>query len=122
MATKKKKIHIAPVQQAAPSVSNAEKAAALTSMLATQGWALIAEVLMENIAYLERTIITGRDPSTGEKLTAYEQDVARDKLELNKALLDTPNQYIRDLLASTTDIQNFDPYHNVALEAAQDRE
>lgn len=121
MATKKKKIHIAPVQQAASSVSNAEKAAALTSMLATQGWALIAEVLMENIAYLERTIITGRDPQTNDKLTAYEQDVARDKLELNKALLNTPQQYIQDLLASTTDIQNFDPYHNVALEAAQDQ-
>ena len=112
MKTPKKPVNkvILPVRQAPPAVSNAEKVAALMSLQASEGWALVLSVLNENKTYLERMILRGCDPETGEKLTSAEQDEARYKLELTESVMDTPAKYIANLEASGDGPVDYDPY------------
>ena len=109
-AKSKVKTVIVPVVQAPPAVSNAEKIAALTSLQASEGWAIVLSVLNENKAYLERMILRGCDPETGEKLTPQEQDEARYKLELTESVMSTPAQYIVNLQSAGDAPVDYDPY------------
>lgn len=112
MKTPKKptKTVITPVRPAPPAVTNAEKIAALISLQASEGWAIVLSVLNENKTYLERMILRGCDPDTGEKLTPAEQDEARYKLELTESVMGTPAQYIIALQASGDAPVDYDPY------------
>lgn len=115
---KKTKETVAPTPT---EISKAEKIAHLKALQASVAWGMILEVLRENKEYLERAILDGIDPETGEKLSPEEQDDARRKRGLTQDLMETPAGLIESISNATEgeDI-NFDPYHDDALELAKD--
>lgn len=109
---KKKKSVIVPKQVVTiDRLDNAAKIASLQLVVQTPGWALIKQVLQENMDYLGRLLIRGADPDTGEKLTEDEQKDARRKYELTEALMKTPEGYIAALeRAEANKPVDYDPY------------
>lgn len=106
----KEQVILVPTSSAQELTSNAEKIAALMALQATQGWALILQVLVENKEYLERLIISAIDPETGLKLEPAAQDEARYKLKLVEELMNTPAGYIEALKQADGGPVEFDPY------------
>jgi hypothetical protein len=83
---------------------------ALTSLEASQGWAIVVKILNDNISYLEKAIIEKIDPDTKLALTNEEVEILRIKRSLNIDLRETPKNYTR-VVNDTGDVpEEFDPY------------
>ncbi len=95
----------APVQTEAQEVI-----AALVSMQATQGWAIVTRILNENIRYLEAAILDKKDPVTGDPIGDAEVETLRTKRALNIELLNTPKKYAGIIEEKGEVPENFDPY------------
>lgn len=105
-----------PVPEAEAPKEVGDIIAALTSMQATTGWAVIVKILNENIAYLENAIIEKIDPVSKEKLTEKETDLFRKMRGLNLDLLNTPKNYIQ-VLKDTSEVPiEYDPYFKTKKE------
>ena len=93
--TKKTKVMTVEIpKQEAPALNAVENViASLTSLQASQGWAIVVKILNDNIAYLEKAILEKVDPITKEVLTDAEVEILRIKRGLNIDLRDTPGNY-----------------------------
>ena len=108
-------IVITPPSQAIDVMTNEEKIAALTVLMHSPGWQLIAQVIDENRLMLQEAIIEGVDPETGAKLSKEEEEITRYKIKLSKEIVKTPQGYIDALRRATENTKpNFDPYYTSA--------
>lgn len=117
IAKKKKEevMVLTPPMSSLETMDKEEKIAALYALLSSPGWKIIVSVIEENRSWLERTLIDGYDPETGEKLSPEEQDIIRDKIKLNNELIGTPEGYIQALKRSDIEQVTFDPYETEHL-------
>ena len=84
--------------------------ASLTSMQATQGWAIMVKILNDNIAYLEKAILEKIDPVSKAILTDAEVEILRVKRNLNIDLRDTPQTYSKVVREAGEVPEEYDPY------------
>lgn len=98
-------------KQEAPAMDAIENiVAALASMKASQGWAIIVKILNDNIAYLEKAILDKVDPVSRKELSNEEVEILRTKRGLNIELRDTPDNYTK-VVKDTGEIPtDYDPY------------
>jgi len=90
--------------------------AALASMQASTGWAIMVKILNDNIKYLETAILNGIDPITKLKLTDEEVEGARVKRNLNIELRDTPANYAKEVKRTGEIPDDDDPYFKTMAE------
>lgn len=96
-----------------PLTENAGKIAALTMLAQSPGWALVKQVLQDNMDYLGKMLIKRRDPETGEALDEKELEDASRRYDLLEELMKTPEGYIGALeRAEANKPVDFDPYFN----------
>lgn len=109
--TKKKIGKVIVAQVPKPEASAVDNViGALTSLQATQGWAIVVKILNDNIAYLEKAIIDKTDPDTKAPLTNDEVEILRIKRSLNIDLRETPKNYAK-VVSDTGEVpEEFDPY------------
>lgn len=107
----------------APSAGE-QAVAALMSMQASEGWAIVVKILDDNIKYLEACILDRVDPITKEALGDKEIADARVKRGLNIELRDTPKNYIATIEEEGEVPENFDPYFKTKeeIDAARPKE
>ena len=91
--TKVMKVMTVEVPQPQLQTETQSVIAALKSMSATEGWAIMVKILNDNIKYLETAILDKIDPSTKQPLTEEEIEICRIKRLLNIELRDTPQNY-----------------------------
>jgi len=118
MATKNKKIKktmIIEIPKAEAPEGRNNEVAALLSMQASAGWAILLNILEENIKYLEKAILDKVDPLTQAPIDDKEIENLRVKRGLNIELRDTPKNYIKKLQPDEAkEGENFDPYPKTA--------
>ena len=112
-AKKKKKVIIAKVPKAEAPIHIEDRVAALRSLVATPGWAVIVQILDDNISYLEKAILEKKDPETKAPLSDDDVEKLRYKRTLNIELKDTPKKYTKMLIEGESVPINYDPYWNV---------
>lgn len=93
--------------------SNEQVVAALVSLQASSGWAVVEDVLKDNLRYLEDLILTGTDPFTHLQVNEQEIEKARLKRELTIDFRDTPKKIIDELTKGEIRGAEYDPYYNV---------
>jgi hypothetical protein len=123
---KKKPIKVMTVEipkQEAPAVDAVENIiAALTSLQASTGWAIVKKILDDNIKYLETAILEKVDPITKLPLDDKEIEVLRTKRGLNIELRDTPANYSK-VVKDTGEIPTeYDPYFKTMAEMQKAKE
>jgi len=100
-----------------PAVSDTENTiAALTSMQASTGWAIMVKILNENIKYLEVAILEKIDPVTKMAITDAEVEILRTKRSLNIDLRDTPANYSKVIKNAGEVPVEYDPYFKTMKE------
>lgn len=87
---------------------------AINSLQASTGWAIMLEIMNDNVKYLEKCIIDKFDPLSKSELTDKDIEFLRVKRTLNIDLRDTPQNYIKNLTASGKVPENYDPYFQSA--------
>lgn len=90
--------------------------AALMSLQASQGWAIIRKILDDNLKYLETAILEKIDPISKEKLTEKEIETLRIKRGLNIELRDTPQNYVKVVQEIGEAPIEYDPYYKTKEE------
>lgn len=108
--TPKKKILVAPLPKTPISGSSAGKINALVALQNTEGWQIVRTTIMENVKYLERAILEGRDPMTSVALQSDEIESLRSKRAINIEVMETPNTIIERLTTFDMSPENYDPY------------
>ena len=63
---------------------------ALKSLQASRGWAIVVDILNDNIKYLEKAILDKIDPVTQRHISDTEDETLRIKRNLNIEVRDTP--------------------------------
>jgi len=116
--TKIKGIEVLTVPIAQPQLQTEAQSviAALKSMAATEGWAIIVKILNDNIKYLEKAILEKIDPETKEPLSEAEVEICRIKRLLNIELRDTPQNYSEIVKEIGNLPENYDPYYKTKEE------
>ena len=112
-AKKKKKVIIAQIPKAEAPTDIEDRVGALRSLVATPGWAVIVQILNDNISYLEKAILEKIDPETKTPLSDDEVERLRYKRSLNIELKDTPKKYTKMLIENEKTPTNYDPYWNI---------
>jgi len=111
IAKTKKKLKIIVAQVPKPEATAVGNVlGALTSLEASEGWAIVVKILNDNISYLEKAIIDKIDPDTKEPLTNEEVEVLRVKRSLNIDLRETPKNYAKVVNDTGQVPEEFDPY------------
>ncbi len=111
--TKIKGIEVLTVPIAQPQLQTETQSvvAALKSMAATEGWAIMVKILNDNIKYLETAILEKIDPITKEPLSEAEIEICRIKRLLNIELRDTPQNYSETVKELGSLPVDYDPYY-----------
>lgn len=92
----------------------------LKSLEVSPGWAIIVNILNENIKYLEQCIISKFDTLTQLELSDSEIEILRIKRNLNIDLRDTPKNYTK-VIQDTGEIpEDYDPYYKTNDEILKD--
>lgn len=98
-------------KQEAPALDDTQNIiAALASMQASAGWAIMVRILNDNIKFLETAILDKVDPKTKRVLSDEDVEMARIKRSLNIEVRDTPQNYgnvVREMGQKPID---YDPY------------
>lgn len=97
--------------------------AALMSMTASAGWAIVVKILDDNIKYLETAILDKFDPVNKVALNDADVELLRQKRLLNLDVRNTPENYIQVLDETGEVPKNYDPYFatNEEIKKASER-
>ena len=104
---------IAPIPKQKPGKDAGSIIAAMESLQASAGWAILLKILNDNIAYLESAIISKIDPATRATMSDIEIEELRLKRNLNIELRDTPANYSKTVASSGVAPKNYDPYYQL---------
>jgi len=111
VTTKKKVGNTATVNQQEAMIM------ALQELQQAEGWAIVVNNFKANIAYLEDIILDKVDRE-GVEIDEMEVDKFRDKREIMKDLIKTPETFINQLTQSPeVGVDDLDPYHTDARES-----
>lgn len=95
----------------APALDAVESVvAAMASLQASTGWAIVVKILNDNIKYLETAILEKIDPVSKAPLNDAEVEELRTKRGLNIELRDTPATYSKVVKDTGTVPVEYDPY------------
>jgi len=109
-----KRIEVMTVATPAIDMDNNDQViASLMVLKASQGWAVMIEVLNANLKYLENLILTKTDEITGAGVSEHQIEEARLKRSLTLDFLNTPEMIIKNLKMKDGVEEEYDPYYNL---------
>ena len=85
-----------------------------TNLINTQGWLILKQIMLGNVAVLENMILERKDAETGRKLTDEELDEVRLKRNILLETVDKPESMIRKLAQAHEGVMvpSYDPYES----------
>ena len=110
-------------KQEAPALDDTQNIiAALASMQASAGWAIMVRILNDNIKFLETAILDKVDPKTKRVLSDEDVEMARIKRSLNIEVRDTPQNYGNVVREMGVEPIDYDPYYKTNDEIKKARQ
>ena len=110
-------------KQEAPALDDTQNIiAALASMQASAGWAIMVRILNDNIKFLETAILDKVDPKTKRVLSDEDVEMARIKRSLNIEVRDTPQNYGKVVQDMGQEPIDYDPYYKTNDEIKKARQ